>query len=61
MLIDKIVHFAPRAENEVLPARGHVLSSRRSRVLETIESCKTLSAVVGTLFFTTLHNKINNK
>jgi hypothetical protein len=35
----KIVYFAPRAESEVLPARD-------SLELETIESCKTLSAVV---------------
>jgi hypothetical protein len=33
-----MVYFAPRAENEVLPARDRVSSSRRIRELETIKS-----------------------
>jgi hypothetical protein len=38
----KIEYFAP----EVLLARDRVSNSRRNRELETIDSCKTLSAVV---------------
>ena len=39
-----IVYFVPRAENDVLPARDHVLSSRRSRGLEMVESLQNAFA-----------------
>jgi hypothetical protein len=56
----EIVYFTSRAENEVLPTRDSVSSSRRSREHETIELQNPFGRGVNT-FFTTLQNKINMK